>query len=123
MIFSDIFPLFLVQNFKTKVLTAQKNLLLECLTALQSLSAHFQKQFSHKVLYNYCSKIFWSASVRHEKRRKKNGFPIVFPKIDLANVGGNFHISNLALKLGRAVHITTLKSPRGSYFVVCKVTR
>ena len=31
MIFSDIFALFLAQNFKTKVLTAQKNLLLECL--------------------------------------------------------------------------------------------
>ena len=31
MIFSDIFAFFLVQNFKTKVLTAQKFLLLECL--------------------------------------------------------------------------------------------
>ena len=31
MTFCDIFPLFLAQNFKTKVLTAQKNLLLECL--------------------------------------------------------------------------------------------
>ena len=31
MFFCDIFPLNLAQNFKTKVLTAQKNLLLECL--------------------------------------------------------------------------------------------
>ena len=31
MIFGDIFALFLAQNFKTKILTAQKNLLLECL--------------------------------------------------------------------------------------------
>ena len=30
-IFCDIFALFLAQNFKTKVLTAQNNLLLECL--------------------------------------------------------------------------------------------
>ena len=29
--FSDIFPLFLAQNLKNLVLTAQKNLLLECL--------------------------------------------------------------------------------------------
>ena len=29
--FSDIFALFLAQNFKTKVLTAHKNLLLECM--------------------------------------------------------------------------------------------
>ena len=29
MILSDIFPLFLAQNFKTKVLTAQKSLLLD----------------------------------------------------------------------------------------------
>ena len=31
MIFSDFLPLFLAQNFKTKILTAHKNLLLECL--------------------------------------------------------------------------------------------
>ena len=31
LILSDIFAIFLAQNFKTKVLTAQKNLLLECL--------------------------------------------------------------------------------------------
>ena len=31
MIFSDIFVLFLGQNFKTKVLNVPKNLLLECL--------------------------------------------------------------------------------------------
>ena len=30
-IFTEIFALFLAQNFKTKVLTAPKNLLLECL--------------------------------------------------------------------------------------------
>ena len=31
MIFSDIFALFVAQNFKTKILTAQRNILLECL--------------------------------------------------------------------------------------------
>ena len=31
MIFSDIFARFFAQNFKTKILTAQKNILLECL--------------------------------------------------------------------------------------------
>ena len=31
MIFSHIFALFLAQNFKTKVFTAQKSILLECL--------------------------------------------------------------------------------------------
>ena len=35
-ILSDIFALFLAQNFKAKVLTAQKNLLLECLRVSKS---------------------------------------------------------------------------------------
>ena len=35
--FSDIFALFLLQNFKTKGLTAQKNLLLECLLVTKKL--------------------------------------------------------------------------------------
>ena len=51
---------------------------------------------------------FGSFKVRIEKSKK--GFPIVFPKLDLADVGGNFHI--WALKLGGTLYITTLKSPR-----------
>ena len=34
--------------------------------------------------------VFGSFKVRIEKSKK--GFPIVFPKLDLADVGGNFHI-------------------------------
>ena len=29
---------------------------------------------------------------RSELKKVTNGFPIVFPKMDLADVGGNFHI-------------------------------
>ena len=54
-----------------------------------------------------CFKAFQS-----ELEKVKNGFPIVFPKMDLADVGGNYHI--WALKLGRTVYINTLKSPKGA---------
>ncbi len=37
-------------------------------------------------------------------------FPLFFSKMDLVDVGGCFHIQ--ALKPGRNVHITALKSPR-----------
>ena len=47
-IFSDIFALFLAQNFKTKILTAQKNILLECLVyyLLSSIGFHYIILFS-----------------------------------------------------------------------------
>ena len=87
--------------------------------ALPEVQNHFRKQFSHKALYIYYSYFFVSVSVRIE-RSKKIWFPIVFPKMDLADVRGYFHI--YALKLGKTVYIATLKSLRGAYRVVCTVT-
>ena len=44
--------------------------------------------------------------------KKKEEEKKLFLKIGLADVGGSFHIG--ALKLGRTVHITALKRPRGA---------
>ena len=55
MIFSDIFALFLAQNFKPKVLTTQKNLLLECLLPTRPLTV--QSFTALAVLFNDCKKL------------------------------------------------------------------
>ena len=70
--------------------------------ALPEVQNHFPKQFSHNVIYNYCSKF------------------LVFSKTDLSDVGGYFHIG--ALKFGILVHMIALKSPRGRTGDVCDIT-
>ena len=58
--------------------------------ALTEVQNHFRKQFSHKVIYNNCSKFFvafWSVF-----KKVKNGFPIVLSKTDMSDVQGYFHI-------------------------------
>ena len=93
----------------------------ESARALLKVKNHFWKQFSHKMLYNYYSKFFWEPFGQNWKKFFfLNGSPIVFPKMDLTDVGGNFHI--WALKLLRTVYITTLKNLRGAYSFVCTIT-
>ena len=52
-ILSNIFALFPAQNFKTKVLTAQKNLLLECLRVIISVELAEDASESETVQYEY----------------------------------------------------------------------
>ena len=62
----------------------------ESAEALLEVRNHFRKQFSHKGLSITIPIFFWGGSVlvRIEKVKKNN----VFPKMDLDDVGGNFHI-------------------------------
>ena len=87
--------------------------------ALSEVWNHFQKQFSHKVLYNYCSIFYWRYLVSNLKS-KKNGFPFVFSKTYWSDVGGFFQIWEL--KFGVIVHMTALKSLRGRTGVACDIT-
>ena len=50
MIFRDIFALFLAQNFKTKVRTAHKNLLLECMLGRYGCHEYFDIKISESLI-------------------------------------------------------------------------
>ena len=73
---------------------------------------HFWKQFSHKVVYNYCSTVLFFL--------ERFGRYLIFSKTDLSDVVGFFHI--WALKFGVLGHMTALKIPRGMTGVVCDIT-
>ena len=95
MIFSDIFPLFRVQNFKTKVLNAPKNLLLECL-----------KMFRKRETLNFmmCADSSTDTKTNRRGRKEKNHMSCV-----------RCHISYVMCQMSCIIYHVSLVTNANSY--------